>query len=159
MDLELISITRQKLIDASYVCICEHCGRPIVNIATVKDLNTNKEYDIGLDCKKTLMDKEIYDKILAEGGLLAESKAKDFKKQSRNAAKFLKFCGYENVDIYYNNKEITIYDRKKNKRFPGSEILGNCIYIENIQYLAKELKLEKFIKEMINIGKFEYSKY
>lgn len=48
------------IIDKKYIplehssAICDNCGRPIANIATVKD-STGKIYNVGFDCMETLL--------------------------------------------------------------------------------------------------------
>ncbi|PCI63744.1 MAG: hypothetical protein COB38_13355, partial [Gammaproteobacteria bacterium] len=57
LKLTVVSITSQSLFDADYIGCCDNCGKIICNIASVKD-ESGKCYEIGLDCKKTLIDKK-----------------------------------------------------------------------------------------------------
>ena len=150
MDLELISIYRQTVIDAQYVGVCNHCGRPIVNIANVKDRNTNNEYEIGLDCKKTLMDKKIIDE-LANDNLFGKQKVKDFKAQTNDAIKFFLALGnpqkYQ-VEFDTRDNEIVITDLELDNGF-GS--LGKIINFFPVRYLINKCKVkEEFIRDCVN---------
>ena len=155
--LTLIEITRQSIFDANYVGCCDNCGKIIVNIATVKDEN-GKSYEIGLDCKKTLIDKPVIDKIIQSGDFMAKYNVKEYKQQTREAEKFLKFCSYPDIDIQISNNEVIIYDNKPNTQFPDSGLIGNTIYMQNIGYLNK-IGLKDFIINLYNNNKAKLSKY
>ncbi len=144
LNLKVEHITRQSIFEASYVCACDNCGKAIVNIATVSDEN-GKRYEIGLDCKKTLIDKPVIDSILKSDSYDAKYKAKEYKQQANHVEQFLKFAAYPDVDIEINNSEVTITDRKPHKQFAG--FTGNNIYMENTQYLVK-LGLGDFLQKL-----------
>jgi len=148
--LSVVSITRQNLFDAAYIGCCDNCGRIIINIATVKDEN-GKTFEIGLDCKKTLIDKAIIDKLLLNS-LTGKYDAKEYKQQSIEAEKFLKFCAYPDVEIEidYKNNDVIIRDNKPNKQFP--EINGNIIYMQNLGYLFK-IGFKEFIENLYKNNK------
>ncbi len=55
----LISVSYCPLIDSIGTC-CQNCGRLISNIATVKHMESDNTFIIGLDCAKTLLEKEAY---------------------------------------------------------------------------------------------------
>jgi len=101
-----------------------------------------------LDCKKTLIDKPVIDKLLLNT-LSGKWDAKEYKQQSTEAEKFLKYCSYPNVDIEINqrNNEIVIHDHLPNKQFP--QVTGNIIYMQNLGYLFK-IGLKDFI---VNLNK------
>ena len=148
MDLELIDILRQSLIDSQYVGVCQHCGRPIVNIATVRNRIDNKIYEIGLDCKKTLMDKKHIDKIMASGKWDAEFTVKDYKRAQKDAENFLKYLGlpekYE-VIFDYQQQEFIVNDLTKMDPF-GT--MGTVIEMYPAKYLTNKCKIrEEFLKE------------
>lgn len=150
LKLTVESITRQNLFDADYIGCCDNCGKIICNIATVKD-ESGKIYEIGLDCKKTLIDKPIIDKMKLDG-FMGEYNAKEYKQQTTEAEKFLKFCGYPEVDINidYRNNDLIIYDRLPHKMFEG--YTGNIIYSQNIGYLFK-IGFKDFINKLIQSKK------
>lgn len=129
--LTVVSITRNSLFDADYVGCCDNCGKVIVNIATVKD-EAGKTYEIGLDCKKTLIDKPIIAEILKDE-LSGTYNAKLYKQRTSEVEKFLKFCAYPDVDITIDNNDVMIYDRLPHKNFEG--VTGNIIYMQNTRYL------------------------
>lgn len=147
------SISRQSLFDADYVGICDNCGKPIVNIATVTD--GSKSYDIGLDCKRQLIDKPILQKIEAANDWDAKYKAKEFKAMTRHAEQFLKFASNpaNKVQVDFSQNWLQIQDDKPNKHFPDA-VIGNTVYSENLGYLYK-LGFKGFINELLNNGKAE----
>lgn len=150
MDLELISVYRQSVIDAQYFAVCEHCGRPIVNIATVKDRHTNKEYEIGLDCKKTLLDKKIIDELMKDN-LFGKYNAKEYKAQANDAVKFFTALGNPvkyKVEFDRDSKEIIITDLEQKDEFGRS---GKIINFLPLGYLIKKCKVkEEFIVNCLN---------
>ena len=148
--LTVVSITRQSLFDADYIGCCDNCGKIICNIASVKD-DSGKCYEIGLDCKKTLIDKPIIDKMKLDG-FMGEYNAKEYKQQTTEAEKFLKFCSYPEVDINIDSKfgEVIIYDRLPHKMFPT--VTGNIIYSQNLGYLYK-IGFKEFINKLMQTKK------
>ena len=143
--LNLISITRQSLLDADYCTNCDNCGKPIINIAFVEDEEKNR-FEIGLDCKKQLIDKPI---LLAmnNGNYDADYLIKEYKRDMNHAEKFLSMVSKpENtIEIDYLGQEVIIKDNKPHKDFDG--IIGNIIYYENLGYLNK-LGLGDFTKQI-----------
>lgn len=156
LSLSLEYVTRQNLIDSEYVGCCDNCGKVIVNIATVVDNDTGKKYEIGLDCKKTLIDKPYIEKILETDDFFKEQKAKDYKRQLGHIEKFLKYCAYPDVDITLSLSDgwIQITDRMINKQFPDLGVVGNTLYGENLGYLNK-IGLKGFIEKMVQSGKIK----
>jgi len=142
--LTLVSITRQSIFDASYIGCCDNCGKVIVNIATVKD-EAGKTFEIGLDCKKTLIDKPIIDSLLL-GDFTDKYKAKEYKSKLNEVEKFLKFCSYPDIDITIDNSDVMIYDRLPSSTF-GPDITGNIIYMQSTRYLAS-LGLTDFLNNL-----------
>lgn len=143
--LTLVSITRSSLFDASYVGCCDNCGKVIVNIATVKN-EAGKTFEIGLDCKKNLIDKPIIAEMLKDE-LSGTYNAKLYKQRTSEAEKFLKFCSYPDVDIEIDNNDVMIYDRLPHKNFEG--ITGNIIYIQSTRYL-QSIGLTDFLVKLYN---------
>lgn len=155
-NLSVVSITRQNLFDSAYIGCCDNCGKIIVNIATVKDIATNETYEIGLDCKKSLIDKKLLDAIMLPNDFDSKYKAKEYKREQNDIEKFLKLCAYPNVEITYDTGSIIITDDKPHKNFPG--IIGNNIYMENIGYLQR-IGLKEFIQKMVDTGKIKNTSY
>ena len=148
--LTVSSITRQSLFDADFIQSCANCGKPIVNIATVTD--GSKSYDIGLDCKKQLIDKPIIKQIEQANEWDAKYKIKEAKQMTREAEKFLRFaCNPENeVKVCFAQKEVIIYDNKPNEYFP--QMTGNVVYSENLGYLYK-IGFKEFINDLLKNDK------
>jgi len=146
-NLEVLSITRQNLLDCDFVGCCDNCGRIIVNIAHVKDINTSEKFSIGLDCKKTLIDKKIIDKIMLSGDFMASYNVKEYKKDQNQISKFLLLCSQpEKYSIEFDRNEVQIYDKTK-EVFEGSGIFGALVDFYPIGYL-KKLGLENFVVEL-----------
>lgn len=143
-NLHLVSITRRELLDNGYTAFCNHCGTPICNEAEVIDEQGNT-YIIGLDCKKTLIDKTIMDSFDLSD-YEQKYKLKEYKKGLSAVSNFLKLAAYPNVKIDINTNETTITKLDEpNSIIP--EIMGNIIFYENTQYLVK-LGLEKLLREL-----------
>lgn len=133
IELTLLSIDRQGLFGDAFVQVCENCGQTIINTATVQD-KTGKQYVIGLDCKKNLIDKPVIDKMMA-GDFMEQYKAKEYKAQIGHIQKFLKLVDDNTNTIECDGNGISIEDNKPNKIF--SHTTGNTIYYENVFYLYK----------------------
>lgn len=146
-NLELLYITRQSVIDASFVCACDNCGKPIVNIATVKEFNTSEVFNIGLDCKKTLLDKKIIDSFCPDDWDY-KYKIKEYKSGLNEITKFLKICAYKDVVINIDNQTTSIYDKLPNKSFEG--YFGNNLYFQNTKFLIS-LGLGEFLQNLSKI--------
>jgi hypothetical protein len=158
-NLILVSVHRSSLIDADYVGVCDNCGKPIVNIATVKDVDTNKIYDIGLDCKKKLIDKKFLDKLKLETNEWEfKHKSKSFKRESTDALKFLTLTANPENEIVFDrgDNEIRIYDNKPLKGFE-SIATGNIVFMESYSYCMK-IGLSKFIEDLYKQNKIKSCK-
>ena len=142
--LEVVFITRSDMFDCDIPGCCDNCGRAIVNVATVRD-EFGKEYTIGLDCKKTLIDKPKIAEIMASGDWAAEYKAKEYKKEAGHVHRFLELSARKDVDVEITNSDVTITDREPHKNFP--ELTGNIIYLENTGYLVR-LGLGDYLKRL-----------
>lgn len=148
--LTVSNITRQSLFDADFVQACANCGKPIVNIATVTD--GSKSYDIGLDCKKQLIDKPIIKQIEQGNKWDAKYQIKEAKQMTREAEKFLRFaCNPENkIEISFDCNYLVVKDNKQNEQFP--QLVGNVVYSENIGYLYK-IGFKEFINDLLKNDK------
>ena len=152
-NLEVISITRKQLIDSHYVCMCENCGKDIVNIAIVINLESTETYNICLDCKKTLIDKKVIDSILLENKDDAEYRVKDFEKKTNEVVNFLNACSVKNNEIIiYRTGYIRIKDKTKINQL-GEK--GLIIYSKNLGYLYSQGLID-FIEALINKGKITF---
>jgi len=150
-NLKLVSISRQSIIDASYVCKCEHCGQLIVNIATVEDTDTGKQYEIGLDCKKTLIDKKVLD------WMKEKHEIKEYKAKTNRAQKFLLYLSKpERYEITTNNEIVYVND-KTVECFPDSGIMGKTVDSENLGYLFN-IGMKDFLQECVNKGIIKYKR-
>ena len=156
-NLEVLNIHRQNVLDAEYVCMCDNCGKMIVNIATVQDIETSEKYQIGLDCKKTLIDKKELDKIKLEfPDWESKYKIKEFKRMVNDQQKFLTLVGNpENTITYTSSRDIVIKDNKPLKGFE-EYAKGNILFYESLGYCNK-IGLEDFIKQLTkkNLIKYE----
>jgi len=152
--LTVLNIYRTDMFaDNCFTHICDNCGRTIINNAEVQDEAGNK-YTIGLDCKKTLIDKPIIDSILGTDTYDAKFKAKEYKSAVNEVSNFLKLCAYPNVEIDINNSGwIRIYDAEKLNSFG---LKGTTIYGQNVHYLYK-LGLKDFIQKLYSEQKLTLS--
>jgi hypothetical protein len=137
------SITRQNIFDADYIGCCDNCGKTIVNIANVKDEQGN-QYEIGLDCKKTLIDKPIIDQLMLDE-FMGKYNVKEYKSKTNEVEKFLKFCAYTDTVVKFDHGDIIIWDKLPSKLFEG--ITGNIIYSQSVGYLMS-LGLTDFINNL-----------
>ena len=151
-DLQVVLITRQNIFDADFVCTCDNCGRPIVNIATVKDINTNEVFNIGLDCKKTLIDKKIIDKMLLSEDYTAKYNVKEYKKDLAQVNKFLLYASQpEKYKLEFEGFEVKVIDKTK-EVFEGLGIFGAYVDYFPTGYLQK-IGLGDFTKQLFNKSK------
>ena len=141
IELTLVDIHRKGIfdMDAMMFC-CDNCGRAIVNSATVKD-TSGKMYVIGLDCKKTLIDKKIIEKINSEHPeWVAKYKVKDFKREFSDMQKVMMYLDnsekYEVVvdRISSSSQYLTVYDNTKPDVFGN---MGLTVFSESVGYLFK----------------------
>lgn len=153
--LQVIDIHRKGIFDMdAMVFCCDNCGRAIVNSATVKD-ELGKVYVIGLDCKKTLIDKHVIDSILQneERKLWHNQDIKDYKREQKDIVDVMKYLDnserYEvKCDTFGSHEHIIVYDLKKENQFGN---LGACIYSENVRYLFN-IGLENVLKAAVSKG-------
>jgi len=148
------SITRVSIFDAQMFLCCDNCGTTIVNHAEVEDEN-GKVFNIGLDCKKTLIDKPKIDEIKSKGGFMADHEAKEYSKNQNEISKFLKYCGYPNIEIKLDSfGSIYIYDNDKENQFG---MMGATVYIQNVGFLYKQ-GLKPFIQKLLDTGKLQLTR-
>lgn len=53
---DLRSVTRTTLEASGYTAVCDHCGKLLVNHASIRGMADNNDYTVGLDCLKRLLD-------------------------------------------------------------------------------------------------------
>lgn len=151
--LTVVSIHRKGIFDMdAMIFCCDNCGRAIVNSAVVKD-NDNKTYVIGLDCKKTLIDKPLISEIENKfPEWEAKYKIKDFKRESTDIINIMKYL--DNSDKYEvraetrNNPFLIVYDNTQPDMFGN---MGKTIYSESLGYLFK-IGLKDVLQAAVNKG-------
>jgi hypothetical protein len=141
LNLKVLNIYRKGIFELdTMVFCCDNCGRAIVNSAEVKDLQTGKIYIIGLDCKKTLVDKMHIDRIAADNpDFTAKHKIKDYKREQNDLQKIAMYLDNPNkykcvVYSYGGGQDFTVYDNTK------PDALGNAgatVFCESIHYLFR----------------------
>lgn len=147
--LTVLNIYRTDMFsDNAFAHICDNCGRTIINNAEVSDESGNK-YTIGLDCKKTLIDKPFIDAIMGAGQWDSKYKAKEYNRNVNEVTKFLKLCSYPNTEIRIDSNEIFIKDTEKITNW-GTK--GEIIYMQNVHFLYK-MGLKDFIQKLYNSQK------
>lgn len=139
--LEVLNIHRKGIFDMDAMAFCcENCGRVIINSATVKDTETGKVYVIGLDCKKTLIDKNVFARIEAENpDYIAKHKIKEVKREFSDLQKVM--AALDNTDKYKvvcyqygGTQDIGILDLTKQDIFGRP---GLSVFCESTGYLFK----------------------
>lgn len=139
--LEVLNIHRKGIFDMDAMAFCcDNCGRVIVNSATVRDKETGKVYVIGLDCKKTLIDKDIFARIEAENpDYVAKYKIKEVKREFSDMQKVM--AALDNpvkysvvVYNYGSGQDIAIIDKTKINHL-GQQ--GESVFCESTGYLFK----------------------
>jgi len=139
--LEVLNIHRKGIFDMdALVFCCDNCGRAIINSATVKDSETGKVYVIGLDCKKTLIDKDMFSRIESENpDFVAKYIIKEKKREFSDVQKVM--AALDNPEKYnvvcYNygtSQDISIIDKTKKDVF-GNQ--GESVFMESTGYLFK----------------------
>ena len=150
-NLKVLNIHRKGIFDMdALVFSCDNCGRAIVNSATVEDTDTGKVYVIGLDCKKTLIDKKVIAGIEALGGFDVKYKVKDYKAAQNTMIKVLAYLDNDKLEIYASNRDnwFQVIDPSQPNQFG---VLGNTIYCENLGYLFK-IVLKDVLQAAANKG-------
>ena len=142
LNLKLISIHRQTLESGTPIC-CENCGKGILNFAKVTD--GSKNFYIGLDCKKTLIDKEKL-KDLTSDDFMKQYEAKEYRKELNEVNKFLLATSREGDKVEVNQwNSLMVKDPEKTNQFGGK---GVTIYMNNLTFLQKH-GLTEYINEII----------
>jgi hypothetical protein len=144
LKLEVKSISRKGIEGAELAFCCENCGKTIVNYATVTD--GQKKYIIGLDCKKTLIDKDILDKLKSDN-FLEVHEAKEHRKKLNEINKFLLESSRESARVVLSVLggyiTVMVYDTSKKNIWGGDE----CVYSQNFYFLQKH-GLEDYINKI-----------
>lgn len=142
MKLELVSIHRQTLESTIGIC-CDNCGKGIINFAVVK--SHDKKFNIGLDCKKTLIDKTRL-KGLNSQDFMEKYEAKEYRKELNEVNKFLLASSREGVEVRISQWNLlTITDPTKENSFG---IKGEVIYMNNLAFLKKH-GLTEYINSLL----------
>jgi hypothetical protein len=153
INLTVVSIHRKGIFDMdAMIFCCDNCGRAIVNSAVVKD-NEGKTYVIGLDCKKTLIDKPLIQKIEStHSEWEAKCKIKDFKRESTDIVNVMKYLDnpikYEVRAETINNPFLIVYDNTQPDTFGN---MGKTVYSESLGYLFK-IGLKDVLQAAVNKG-------
>jgi hypothetical protein len=151
--LTVVSIHRKGIFDMDAMAfICENCGRVIVNSAIVKD-ETNKTYVIGLDCKKTLIDKPIIDRLESNKDKMdcfIKQDVKDYKHAQSTITKVLAYLDNEKMSIEVSNQMnwFNVKDMTKTNQFG---MIGESVYSQNLGYLFK-IGLKDVLQSAANKG-------
>lgn len=154
LNLSLVSIHRKGIFDMDAMAFCcDNCGRMIVNSAVVNDEDSGKKYVIGLDCKKTLIDKKTIDKILAEDDSFSgKYKVKEFKREVGDVQKVMMYL--DNSERYKvkcdqgTYQYLFVYDMTKTDMFGN---VGATIFSESLGYLFK-IGLKDVLQAAVNKG-------
>ena len=153
-NLVVMSIYRKGIFDSDSFCYtCENCGRAIVNTAEVKDVDTGKIYTIGLDCKKTLIDKKHIEHLQKNyPEWEAKYKIKDYKRERIDLELVLRYLDNpERYEVTIDNagtQYINVYDLTQDDFFGNK---GKLIYSESTGYLFK-IGLENILKSAVRKG-------
>lgn len=140
-NLIVLNIHRKGIFDMdAMIFCCDNCGRAIVNSATVQDTETGKTYVIGLDCKKTLIDKRLFDHITSTmPEWEAKYKIKELKRDLSDLQKVM--ACLDNPEKYKvtadragKSQWLYIMDKTQQGMF-GT--MGKTIFSESIAYLFK----------------------
>ena len=143
LDLKLVSIHRQTIENATPIC-CENCGKGIINFAIVT--NNERNFYIGLDCKKTLIDSERL-KNLTSDDFMEKYEAKEYRRELNEVNKFLLATSREGVEIQINEwNSLMVRDAEKMNQFGGK---GVTIYMNNLAFLQKH-GLTDYINTLIS---------
>ena len=151
--LTVVSIHRKGIFDMDAMAfICENCGRVIVNSAIVKD-EANKTYVIGLDCKKTLIDKPIIDRLESNTDKMdcfIKQDVKDYKHTQSTITKVLAYLDNDKMSIEVSNQMnwFNVKDMTKTNQFG---MIGESVYSQNLGYLFK-IGLKDVLQSAVNKG-------
>jgi hypothetical protein len=144
LKLEVKSISRKGIEGAEIAFCCENCGKIIINYATVTD--GQKSYIIGLDCKKTLIDKPMLDKLQSKD-FLEVYEAKQYRRNLNDINKFLLESSRDTAKVVLSVLggfiDVVVYDTSKKDDFGFNE----CVYRQNFYFLQKH-GLEEYINKI-----------
>jgi hypothetical protein len=154
LNLEVLNIHRKGIFDMNAMAFCcDNCGRAIVNSATVKDIESGNIYVIGLDCKKTLIDKKVINRIIKENDdYIGKHKVKEYKREQADIQQVAMYLDNPNrydcrVDKY-GSQYLTVYDNTKTDVFGN---LGLTVFSESLGYLFK-IGLKDLLQSAVNKG-------
>lgn len=147
-DLKVLSISRKGMFDeAAMVYSCDNCGRAIVNYAEVTD--GLKNYIIGLDCKKTLIDKKLLIELLKnEPEIFHKYKTKQFNSEINEVTKMLLESSRENVEFDIDER-MNWFSIKDWSQKNDLGLMGKITYSQNLNFLYK-MGLKEYIQKLKN---------
>lgn len=137
-NLTVISISRKGIFDADNVFCCDNCGKTIVNYATVTD--GEKKYIIGLDCKKNLIDKQVFEDLKSDNFAI-KYEAKEKRAELNKIDKFLLLVTKENHVLNVSEYGVNILDKNKHGYFGE----GECVFFEDENFIKRN-HLEEFCR-------------
>ena len=140
-NLKVISISRKGIFDADNFFCCDNCGKTIVNYATVTD--GQKKYIIGLDCKKNLIDKQVFT-YLKSDNFAIKYDAKEKRAELNKIDKFLLLATKENHVLNISEYGVNILDKNKHGYFGE----GECVFFEDENFIKRN-HLEEFCRKLL----------
>ena len=140
-NLTVISISRKGIFDSENVFCCDNCGKIIVNYATVTD--GEKKYIIGLDCKKNLIDKQIFADLKSDNFAI-KYEAKEKRAELNKIDKFLLLATKENHVLNISEYGVNILDKNKYGYFGE----GESVFYEDANFIKRN-HLEEFCRKLL----------
>ena len=144
-NLTVISISRKGIFEAENVFCCDNCGKVIVNYATVTD--GEQKYIIGLDCKKNLIDKQIFADLKSDNFAI-KYEAKEKRAELNKVEKFLSLATKENHELEISEFGVNILDKNKHGYFGE----GENVFYEDVNFIKRN-HLEEFCKKLLQTTK------
>jgi hypothetical protein len=139
-NLKVISIHRQILENATPIC-CDNCGKTLINFAKVT--NEKDVFRIGLDCKKKLIDKQIFADLKSENHV-KQYEAKQKRAELNKIDKFLLLATKENHVLNVSEYGVNILDKNKHGYFGE----GESVFFEDANFIKRN-HLEDFCKKLL----------
>ena len=133
-NLTVISISRKGIFDSENIFCCDNCGKTIVNYATVTD--GENQYIIGLDCKKNLIDKQIFADLKSDNHV-KQYEAKQKRAELNKIDKFLLLATKENHVLNVSEYGVNILDKNK-----------HGVFYEDANFIKRN-HLEEFCKKLL----------
>lgn len=140
-NLTVVSISRKGIFDTDNVFCYDNCGKTIINYATVTD--GENQYIIGLDCKKNLIDKQIFADLKSDNFLI-NYEAKEKRAELNKIDKFLLLATKENHVLNISEYGVSILDKNKHGYFGE----GECVFFEDKNFIKRN-HLEEFCIKLL----------